>query len=78
MSNSDTVLGKINSKKCYINEGKYGHYLTHESKNYKIPEWFPAEKWISTLLKGLLNIKRKCLSNGVNQNLLQKQQLNPF
>jgi topoisomerase IA-like protein len=44
-NNSDNVLGKINKKKCYLNEGKYGHYLTHDGKNYKVPEWFPVEKF---------------------------------
>ena len=44
MESENIVLGKINEKKCYLNEGKYGHYLTHDSKNYKVPEWFPVEK----------------------------------
>ena len=59
MSNSDTVLGKINNKKCYINEGKYGHYLTYESKNYKIPEWFPAEKMDLNIAERLIEYKKK-------------------
>ena len=53
-NNSDTAFGKINKKKCYLNEGKYGHYLTHDGKNYKVPEWLPTEKW-KALLSQILN-----------------------
>ena len=59
MSNSETVLGKINNKKCYINEGKYGHYLTHEGKNYKVPEWFPVEKMDVITAEKLIEYKKK-------------------
>ena len=34
-------LGKLNGKKCYINNGKYGFYLSHDAKNYK-GVWFWA------------------------------------
>ena len=44
MESESTVLGKINKKKVYLNNGKYGHYLNHDSKNYKVPEWMPVDK----------------------------------
>ena len=44
METDNKALGKIDKKKCYLNNGKYGHYLTLDSKNYKVPEWFPVEK----------------------------------
>ncbi len=50
-NNNSVVIGKINQKKCYLNNGKYGHYITYDTKNYKVPEWFPADKWILTLRK---------------------------
>ena len=45
MESENIVLGKINIKKCYLNEGKYGHYLSYDGKNFKVPEWFPVEKF---------------------------------
>ena len=66
MESESKVLGKINKKKCYLNLGKYGHYLTVDSKNYKVPEWLPPEKWILILLNVSLNIRLKCLNNGWN------------
>ena len=38
------TLGKLNKKFMYLNHGKYGPFLTYDKVNYKIPEWFPAEK----------------------------------
>ncbi len=29
MESDNIVIGKINKKKCYLNNGKYGHYLNH-------------------------------------------------
>ena len=57
--NSDTVLGKINKKKCCLNEGKYGHYLTHDGKNYKVPEWLPIEKMDIITAERLIEYKKK-------------------
>ncbi len=54
--NSDTVLGKINKKKCCLNEGKYGHYLNPDGKNYKVPEWLPIENMDIVTAERLLNI----------------------
>ncbi len=52
-------LGKINNKKCYLNNGKYGFYLTHDSKNYKVPDWFPHEKMDLEIASRLLEYKKK-------------------
>ncbi len=45
MESENIVIGKINKKKCYLNNGKYGHYLTYDGKNYKLPDWFPVDKF---------------------------------
>jgi len=57
MESESTVLGKINKKKVYLNNGKYGHYLNHDSKNYKVPEWMPVDKEVVAPPK--LEIKKK-------------------
>ena len=45
MEKNNIFIGKINKDKCYVNDGKYGYFLTCNKKNYKIPEWFLHEKW---------------------------------
>ncbi len=59
MESENIVLGKINKKKCYLNEGKYGRYLTHDSKNYKVPEWFLVEKFDIDIAEQLIEYKKK-------------------
>ncbi len=45
MESESTVLGKITKKEVYLNNCEYGYYLNHDSKNYKVPEWFPVDKF---------------------------------
>ena len=44
MEKKNIFLGKIQKNGCYVNDGKYGYFLTCDKKNYKIPEWLPHEK----------------------------------
>ena len=37
MENNNIFLGKIEKNGCYVNNGKYGYFLTCGKKNYKIP-----------------------------------------
>ena len=59
MESENIVLGKINKKKVYLNDGKYGHYLSYESKNYKVPEWFPVDKFNIDIAERLIEYKKK-------------------
>ncbi len=59
MESENIVLGKINKKKVYLNDGKYGHYLSYESKNYKVPEWFPVDKIDIDIAERLIEYKKK-------------------
>jgi topoisomerase IA-like protein len=58
-NNNSVVIGKINKKKCYLNNGKYGHYITYDTKNYKVPEWFPADKMDIDVAERLIEYKKK-------------------
>ena len=51
----------VNYKKngCYVNNGKYGYFLTCDKKNYKIPEWFPAESITLEIAERLIEYKKK-------------------
>ena len=59
MESENIVIGKINKKKCYLNDGKYGHYLSCDGKNYKVPEWFPVDKMDIDVAERLIEYKNK-------------------
>lgn len=59
MESENKILGKINKKKCYLNNGKYGYYLIFDSKNYKVPEWFPVDKMDINIAENLIEYKIK-------------------
>ena len=59
MESTNNILGKFNKKSIYLNHGKYGFYLTYDKKNYKIPEWFPAEKMDIDIAEKLIEYKKK-------------------
>jgi topoisomerase IA-like protein len=61
MESDNIVIGKINKKKVYLNNGKYGHYLSCDGKNYKVPEWFPVDKFDIDVAERLIEYKKKCL-----------------
>ena len=44
MENKNIILGKIDKKVCYLNNGQYGYYLSFNKINYKVPEWMLHNK----------------------------------
>ena len=60
MENKNNIfLGKIEKSGCYINNGKYGYFLTCGKKNYKIPEWLEPEEITLDMAKRLIEYKQK-------------------
>ena len=59
MESDNIVIGKINKKKVYLNNGKYGHYLSCDGKNYKVLEWFPVDKFDIDVAERLIEYKKK-------------------
>ena len=59
MESENIVIGKINKKKVYLNNGKYGYYLSCDGKNYKVPEWFPVDKFDIDVAERLIEYKKK-------------------
>jgi topoisomerase IA-like protein len=59
MENKNIFIGKLQKNGCYVNNGKYGYFLTCDKKNYKIPEWFPAEKMDLEIAERLIAFKNK-------------------
>ena len=60
MENKNNIfLGKIEKSGCYINNGKYGYFLTCGKKNYKIPEWLEPEEVTIDMAQRLIAYKQK-------------------
>ena len=60
MENKNNIfLGKIEKSGCYINNGKYGYFLTCGKKNYKIPEWLEPEEVTLDMAQRLIAYKQK-------------------
>jgi len=60
MENKNNIfLGKIEKSGCYVNNGKYGYFLTCGKKNYKIPEFLLPEEVTLDMAKRLIACKQK-------------------
>ena len=60
MENKNNIfLGKIEKSGCYVNNGKYGYFLTCGKKNYKIPEWLNPDEVTIDMAKRLIAYKQK-------------------
>ena len=73
MDSENIVLGKIDKKKCYLNNGKYGHYLNHDGKNYKVPEWLPPEKMDIDIAERLIEYKIKMSEQWLESKPIKKK-----
>ena len=58
-NNNNIFLGKIEKAGCYVNNGKYGYFLTCQKKNYKIPEWLNPDEVSLDMAKRLIAYKQK-------------------
>ena len=58
-NNNNIFLGKIEKSGCYVNNGKYGYFLTYGKKNYKIPEWLNPDEVSLDMAKRLIAYKQK-------------------
>lgn len=59
MENKNIILGKIDKKVCYLNNGQYGYYLSFNKVNYKVPEWMPHDKMDIDIAERLIEYKNK-------------------
>ena len=57
--NNNIFLGKIEKSGCFVNNGKYGYFLTCGKKNYKIPEWLNPDEVNLDMAKRLIAYKQK-------------------
>ena len=69
MENKNNIfLGKIEKCGCYVNNGKYGYFLTCGKQNYKLPEFLLPEEVTLDMAKCLIAYKQK-----ISQQWLEKQ-----
>ena len=60
MENKNNIfLGKIEKSGCYVNNGKYGYFLTCQKRNYKLPEFLLPEEVTLDMAKRLIAYKQK-------------------
>ena len=69
--NNNIFLGKIEKSGCYVNNGKYGYFLTCGKKNYKIPEWLEPEEITLDMAQRLIAYKQK-----ISEQWLEKSTYN--
>ena len=71
MENKNIFLGKLQKQGCYVNNGKYGYFLTCDKKNYKIPEWLNPDEITLPMAERLIAYKKK-----ISEEWLEKQSSN--
>ena len=69
MENNNVFLGKIEKSGCYVNNGKYGYFLTCQKKNYKLPEFLLPEEVTLDMAKRIIAYKNK-----ISEQWLEKKE----
>ena len=69
-NNNNIFLGKIEKSGCYVNNGKYGYFITtaHDKKNYKLPEWLNPDEVTLDMAKRLIAYKQKISKEWLEKN----------
>ena len=67
MENNNIFLGKIEKAGCYVNNGKYGYFLTCCKKNYKLPEFELPEEVTLDMAKRIIAYKQKISQQWLEQ-----------
>ena len=58
-NNNNIFLGKIEKSGCYVNNGRYGYFLTCQKENYKLPEWLNPDEVSLDMANSLIAYKQK-------------------
>ena len=69
-NNNNIFLGKIEKNGCYVNNGKYGYFLTCGKKNYKIPEWLEPDEITLDMAKRLIAYKQKISEEWLEKRII--------
>ncbi len=74
--NNNIFLGKIEKKGCYVNNGKYGYFLTCGKKNYKIPEWLEPDEVTLGMAERLIAYKQKMSEEWLEKKSIKNESEN--
>jgi topoisomerase IA-like protein len=69
MENNNIFLGKIEKSGCYVNNGKYGYFLTYQKKNYKLPEFLLPEEVTIDMAQRIIAYKQKISEQWLEKNV---------
>jgi len=69
MENNNIFLGKIEKSGCYVNNGKYGYFLTCQKKNYKLPEFLLPEEVTIDMAQRIIAYKQKISEQWLEKNV---------
>ena len=76
MENKNIFLVKLQKQGCYINNGKYGYFLTCDKKNYKIPEWLKPKEITLSIAERYIAYKKKISEEwDKNKTIIKKMYL---
>ena len=70
-NNNNIFIGKIEKSGCYVNNGKYGYFITCGKKNYKLPEFLLPEEVTLEMAKRIIAYKQK-----ISEQWLEKKNSN--
>ena len=73
--NNYIFLAKIEKSGCYVNNGKYGYFLTCGKKNYKIPEWLNPDEVTLDMAKRLIAYKQKYQKNCLKRKTTKRKMM---
>jgi topoisomerase IA-like protein len=68
-NNNNIFIGKIEKSGCYVNNGKYGYFITCQKKNYKLPEFLLPEEVTLDMAKRIIAYKNK-----ISEQWLEKKE----
>ena len=58
--NNNIFLGKLEKEGgCYLNDGRYGYFLTCNKTNYKLPEYLLPEEVTLDMAQRIIEYKKK-------------------
>jgi topoisomerase IA-like protein len=73
MENNNVFLGKIEKSGCYVNNGKYGYFLTCHKKNYKLPEFLLPEEVTLDMARRIIAYKNKISEQWLEKKKIQNK-----
>ena len=70
-NNNNIFLGKLQKSGCYLNNGKYGYFITCGKKNYKLPEFLLPEEVTLEMANRIISYKKQ-----ISEQWLEKKNSN--